>query len=271
MAGFTIFGSNGFIGRHLVRYLRRRGHDVHAATRRTWPEENSHLGHTIFCIGITANFRTDPLGTVDSQVSRLADVLKVYRFDSFLYLSSTRVYGGAASTDEDAPLQIRPGLDHLYNLTKLAGESLILAKESPSFRVVRLSNVIGPGEKPVMFLPSVSDEARKTGRVVFRTAPESEKDYIAVGDVTEGLEKISLLGNHRLYNVAAGRNTTNREIATLVEAYLSAKTSFVEGAPIVRFPVIDTRRMTAEFQFAPRPFAQAYARALEQEDTEETE
>jgi nucleoside-diphosphate-sugar epimerase len=143
---------------------------------------------------------------------------------------------------------------------------MVLARPDPNFRVVRLSNVIGPGEKPVMFLPSVSDEARRTGKVLFRTAPESEKDYVAVEDAVAVMGRIALAGKQRLYNVASGRNTTNAEIAELVRKYLAADTAFAPNAPAVSFPLIDIGRAASEFDFAPRPFAHAYARALEPED-----
>jgi nucleoside-diphosphate-sugar epimerase len=270
MARFTVFGSNGFIGRHLVRQLRRSGHEVYAATRSAMPKRGTELGHAITCIGITANFRNDPAGTVEAQVTALGEILNSYSAGSFLYLSSTRVYGGAAGTSEKANLSVMPGLDHLYNLTKLTGEAMVLAQKNPAFRAVRLSNVIGPGEKPVMFLPSVSDEARRAGKVLFRTAPDSTKDYVAVEDAVAVIEQIALRGKHRLYNVASGINTTNEEIAALVRKYLAAETVFAPDAPATRFPVIDVSRVREEFQFSPRPFAQAYARALEPELSEET-
>jgi nucleoside-diphosphate-sugar epimerase len=266
MARFTVFGSNGFIGRHLVRQLRKGGHEVDTATRTSMPAAGGDIGHAVFCIGITANFRSDPAGTVEAQVIALSEVLKNYRAESFLYLSSTRVYDGAPGTKEDTALLARPSLDHLYNLTKLTGEAMVLARPDPNFRVVRLSNVIGPGEKPVMFLPSVSDEARRTGKVLFRTAPESEKDYVAVEDAVAVMGRIALAGKQRLYNVASGRNTTNAEIAELVRKYLAADTAFAPNAPAVSFPLIDIGRAASEFDFAPRPFAHAYARALEPED-----
>lgn len=268
MARFTVFGSNGFVGRHLTRHLRRQGHEVMAATRSTMPKPDTMIGHAIFCIGITANFRNEPEATVESQVFVLTDILKRYRAESFLYLSSARVYDGAVRTGENTVLSVRPGLDHLYNLTKLTGEALVFAHDNAAFRAVRLSNAIGSGAKPVAFLPSVVEEARRTGRIVFRTAPDSAKDYIAVEDAVAVMEQIALRGGQRLYNVASGANTTNDEIAVLVRKYLAAETVFAPDAPATRFPAIDIARIREEFQFSPRTFEQAYVRSLEPEPSE---
>ena len=85
------------------------------------------LGHVIYGIGVTADFRTRTLETVGAHVCALVEFIARARFDSLLYLSSTRVYKGAPATDEESPLRVSPSdADDFYNLTKLTGEALCL-------------------------------------------------------------------------------------------------------------------------------------------------
>ena len=128
---------------------------------RRFPTSGEALGNAVFAIGYTANFREHPVDAVYAHVGVLSDVLESYRFTLPLSVASTRVYAGAVETREDAALAVRPAWpDHLYNLSKLTGEALCLARHETAIRVARLSNVVGPGHAAVNFLPSLVDEAR---------------------------------------------------------------------------------------------------------------
>ena len=259
MSRFSIFGASGFIGARLVAHLRQQGHEVAAFGRDDLPASGAALGHAIYCIGLTANFRSNLTGTARAHVGLLADTLDAYRFESFLYLSSTRVYAGNASTSEDAPLLVQPNsADQVYNISKLAGEALCLAQAGPDHRVVRLSNVMGHGDAPVNFLPSLLDEARSTGKLVVRTSPQSSKDYVDIDDVCRMIERIVLSGKRRLYNVASGINTSNQKIAELIERHLGCSVAFAPGAPDVRFPPIDITLIRKEFAFSPVAFEASF-------------
>src|SRR3954465_10198299 len=103
----TILGGGGFIGSSLTAHCRARGIECQVVTRST-PSNNEDMGHVIDCVGMTADFRTRPLDTVDAHVSFVSDFFRKSRFQSFLYLSSTRVYRRAASTNEEATICVDP-------------------------------------------------------------------------------------------------------------------------------------------------------------------
>ena len=137
MSHFTVLGAQGFIGPRLVAHLASEGHRVFAPPRHAdW--SGAHLGHVIYAVGVTHDFAARPFDTIAAHVSRFAELLSDGRFDSLVYLSSTRVYQGLSGTvDESADLIVnptRPG--DLYNLSKLTGESLALASGGP-VRIVR--------------------------------------------------------------------------------------------------------------------------------------
>lgn len=262
MSNFTIFGAGGWIGSALVDQLARNGHMVKGLRRNEWPDETTSLGHVIYAIGMTADFRSRPVETADAHVSVLAHVLRKYKFESLLYLSSARIYRSGSGTNESSTFQVCPAdPDDVYNITKLAGESLCLSLPNPAIRVARLSNVIGPGDQSDSFLASVMSDARK-GSVVINSAPDSEKDYVALSDVTQLCEAIALAGHNRIYNVAAGRNVSHREIAQLVARHTGAAVNFAPNGPKQLFPPIAIDLIQREFKAKPLDFEAAFLKML---------
>ena len=248
---FTVLGASGFVGSALVAALERAGHRVRPVTRGALPallETRRSAGHVIDCIGLTGDFRTRPYDTAEAHVGVTARCLATLSFDSFLFLSSTRVYARAAATQECAPLPCDPtDPSDLYNLTKLAGEALCLADARATVRVVRLSNVYGEGMPADTFLGQVLREGSAAGTVRFRQSPDSTKDYVSLSQVARLLPAIAIGGTHRLYNLAAGSNTSHAAIAVALRRHFGWHVDFVPDAPTVRFPVIDTSRLVAEF------------------------
>jgi nucleoside-diphosphate-sugar epimerase len=246
MAGLaaTIFGAHGFVGRHLIQHLKRRGYEVRAVARgdETW--RGHDLGHVFYAIGLTADFRSRPFETIEAHVSVLSDVLRAARFKSFVYLSSTRVYARASSTDESAPIPVQAAdPDDLYNISKLMGEAACLGSGFDNVRVARLSNVFGEDLRSSNFLTAVIREAVETKAVALRTSLASEKDYVWIGDVVGALEGIALTGEEKITNVAYGANTTHGEIMDALAKATEAQITLAAGAPTVRFPRIATRRL----------------------------
>ena len=208
MALFTVLGAKGFIGSRLSAALTDGGHEVFAPSRGARLNDRP-LGHVIYAIGVTGDFRSRPLDTMAAHVCRLLEVLGDGSFESLTYLSSTRVYQrvravGAQGVDETAAIGADP-LDpgDLYNLSKLSGESLCLHGGRPA-QVVRLSNVYGAGDESQNFLSSIIRDAVQTGHVTLTAAAESAKDYVSLEDVVTLLPRIALGARGGIYNLASG-------------------------------------------------------------------
>jgi nucleoside-diphosphate-sugar epimerase len=203
-------------------------------------------------VGLTADFRQRPTETVEAHVCEALRVLRAARFDSFLYLSSTRVYNRSAEGRDDASLVVEPAdPEDVYNLSKLAGEALCLAHPNPAVRVARLSNVYGGRDSSPSFLDELLAAAR-TGVIRLQTDPASEKDYVHLDDVCGVLPRIALEGRLRLYNVAGGRNVTHGRIVEILARETGCRVEVEPGAPVVKAPRISIDRVREEFGFAPR-------------------
>jgi nucleoside-diphosphate-sugar epimerase len=248
---FTILGASGFIGAALVAWLESQEQMVHPITRASLPALLSGrrpVGHVINCVGLTGDFRVRPLDTAEAHVGLVARCLGELQFESFLLLSSTRVYARATATNEDTALPTLPGEpSDLYNLTKLAGEALCLADPRPTARVVRLSNVYGIGMPAEAFLGQVLREGSATGNVVLRESAASAKDYVSVAAVVRLLPAISTAGGHRIYNLAAGSNTSHAVIASCIYDIAGWRIGVTPAAPTVWYSPIDTARLDTEF------------------------
>src|SRR5688500_5975918 len=100
----TVLGASGFIGSRLVSQLAATGAEYQAVGRNEALPAGP-LGHVIYCIGLTADFRSRPLNTVEAHVCKLLEVLRKCDFESLLYLSSTRLYNPGRSEEHTSELQ----------------------------------------------------------------------------------------------------------------------------------------------------------------------
>lgn len=250
---FTVLGASGTIGRHVVKYLQSKGEDVFTPHRNELTLFTRPLGHVIYAIGITADFRTRPIDTVQAHVCVLAEILKQCNFDSLVYLSSTRVYSGASSTSEETTFHVNPqDPSDLYNLSKLMGEAMCLCCGRKGVKIARLANVLGGEDQDSEnFLPSLLREAR-AGKITLHTHPASEKDYIHIDDVAFLLHRITTHGEFTLYNIASGQQTSHAEWVKRLQMLTGCLLEIPSDAPVLRFPPIDITRITTEFNYQPR-------------------
>ncbi len=246
----TVFGGNGYVGRRLVEYLRGCGCDCWIPERADPSLFKRPLGTVFYCIGLTADFRSRPFDTVQAHVCVLREVLQYGQFDQLIYLSSTRVYLGADDTYEDQSLTVNPSeLDDLYKLSKLMGESLVL-RSGLACKVVRLSNVVGGAHgNPDSFVGGLWRDAR-SGSILLQSDPQSSKDYIHINDVVNLLALVAWHGNHRIYNLASGTQTTHAQWLECICAATSSTWSVKADAPLQQFLPIRVARLQTEFGYS---------------------
>lgn len=246
---FTVLGSAGFIGRHMATHLMHRGYEVLMPARETASLHGAKLGHVIYAIGLTGNFRQQPRATIEAHVNVLQRLLEDAEFDSWLYLSSTRVYSGlseCAEATEFGPIPVTPGADAVYDLSKLLGEAICLGNSRRNVRVARLANVYGVGQSQHTFLGSIVRDVIHSGTAWIGEAPSSSKDYIALDDAIALLEQIATDGREQIYNVASGKPVTHAALANVIRT-CGYNIEFAENGPVRSFPTIDVSRIAKEF------------------------
>ena len=248
---FTVFGSKGFIGSALTDYLKLQNIECLTPNIKNEVIPKENLGHVVYAIGV-ADFKKKPMKAIDAHVLLLNRILNETKFESFLYLSSTRVYYNTQSTDENSPLVVNPSdFDNLYNISKIMGEVICNISKHKNVRIVRLSNVVGNNFDSNVFLPSIIHDAVKFNKIILQTRLDSEKDFIHIDDVLDILPKISLEGKNLIYNIASGRNISNNEIVKKLQEITGCKIEIIKNAKRHSFLPISIKEIQEEFNFQP--------------------
>jgi nucleoside-diphosphate-sugar epimerase len=247
----TVLGGAGFVGSALVAALQSAEREVVSITRENISTVPEDLGHAIYAIGLTSDFRNRTLETITAHVTLLADLIAKKSFDSFTYLSSTRLYRSEVSTDEAVSIAVSSrDPDDIYTLSKLLGEAILLRLVPDRGRICRLSNVYGGNDRSQNFLTSILSSARKECRVNIMQAAASEKDYLHVEDACSAIEIVALHGTEPIYNVAAGENISHRQIANVLTSN-GVSVNF-GGSELVQFKPINIKRLGKLIDWKPR-------------------
>ena len=246
----AVAGGRGFIGGEVMRRAAAAGWIVTLISHQD-DVRDQHFESLIYCSGVAWGADERAADAWDAHVVAPQRLLANNHIDRVVYVSSTRVYDGAASTNEAAALTIgRVDIPDVYRVSKIAGEAVLLSMHENA-TVARLSNVYGPSFTSGLFLSDVLRQAGKMGRAHIRSALTSAKDYVSVGDVADTLLQLAALENAgTIFNVAAGRNIQHAEIAAILER---------EGIPVttgdaaenIAMP-IDVSRLRGLLDWSPR-------------------
>jgi nucleoside-diphosphate-sugar epimerase len=224
MSSVLVTGAAGFIGRHLVAALRRRGDDVivvdtecgdvaEASTWRDYPAAEAvvHIAGRSFVPEsweVPGDFvRTNVLGTV-------AALEYCRRHAARLVFPSSYMYGNAVRQPiaEDAALICQ----NPYALSKR------LAEESCRFfadrcgvpvTVLRPFNIYGPGQAEAFLVPTIIGQVARGQEIRVRDL-EPRRDYVYVLDVVEAMVKaLTCARPFATFNIGSG---TSHSVAELV-------------------------------------------------------
>ena len=268
----TIIGGHGFVGSALVRHLTAAGWDCRVPARDApWPVTGQALGHVFYCAGLTGDYLARAADTVEAHVSLLVRVLQSSHWDSLVYLSSTRLYDGLPAgtlAQETALLPVAPQVPrHLFDLTKLTGESLCHVLGGGRARVARLASVYGSPADPNGFLPALLRQVAQAPRgatIAVDSSPQAARDYIHLPDVLRALVDIAQRGTQTVYNVASGENVRNDELAQWVQRTAGRTLAFRSGQALAEPAVVDIHRLQDEFGWRPARLAAVLTPWLEQ-------
>jgi nucleoside-diphosphate-sugar epimerase len=255
----TLIGGRGFVGAALASHLRSQGWTCHVPEKgATWPVRGQRLGHVFYCAGLTGDYLARAADTVEAHVSLLARVLQSEQWDSLVYLSSTRLYDGLPAghlASEADLLPVAPQVPrHLFDLTKLAGESLCHALGQGRARVARLASVYDSPADPNGFLPALLRQVAQTPRggvLTVDSNAQSERDYVHLPDVLRALVDIAQRGKQTVYNVASGENVSNARLADWVAQGTGRQLQFRAGLSGKGSAVVDIRRLREDFGWQP--------------------
>lgn len=286
-----VTGGRGFIGRHLVRHLLERGHQVTVydnlsnSTRNGLKDlegarlvegdirdlellSNAMNGHDVSVhlaakISVTAS-EEDEAEISDVNVNgslNVAEGCVKNRVPKLIVMSSATVYGqtdrDTACTEESTKNPVSA-----YGRSKSRMEDAVteLSKRSGlSLTILRLFNVYGAGQSDAYagVIQRFADCARRNLPVRIFGDGEQTRDFIHVDDIAR-ITEIAIARNPdsktSVYNIGTGKPVTINDLARLVFAAFGKSPKITYGEPAqgdIRFSCADVSKLKSQMGYAP--------------------
>ena len=231
-----VTGGAGFIGRHLVKALRERGHEVFSFDIREDPRYDI-TNYEILrkCVEawkpdvvfhLAANPRVDvsfkdPLADLSINVLGTLNLLRALegRPPRLVFISTAHVYGEPQYLPIDERHPICPMSP--YAISKYAAERYCLTygrRHGIEVVVTRLFNTYGPGQNLGFVIPDLIHRLLENpDRLVVYGTGEEVRDFVYVSDVVSALIKAMERGEEgECYNVGSGSGVSISELVSLL-------------------------------------------------------
>ena len=223
-----VTGGGGFIGRHLVAELLRRGHDVTVLDERSVTATHQVFGRVhntdlkptfgrvdrLFHLEWSGSFRQamdDPIGTRQRNLDSVRKALDIGR--PVVFSSTSLVYGGNLSHPARENEDVAPRAP--YGEQKLEAEGLVLAAGGC---VVRVFNIYGIGSTDsAQIIPRLVAAAKGDGRVRLNGDGLQQRDFVHVFDAASALADLADIdADGATLNLSSGVGTTMVELVKQV-------------------------------------------------------
>ena len=227
-----ITGSNGFIGKNVVSYLKLKGFEVEEISRSKglniahW-EEVKDIHSCDFIIHLAAKTFVpdsfdDPRSFYEFNLISTINTLELAKKwkAKVIYLSSY-FYGPPQYIPVDERHSLHP--HNPYARTKFLSEELCksyaLDFSIPTI-AFRLFNVYGPGQKGQFLIPEILEKIQLDNKIVLKD-PRPKRDYIFVEDVVSAIYKC-LMHNWKgfeIFNLGTGISYSVEELVSIIASY----------------------------------------------------
>lgn len=160
-------------------------------------------------------FRTNVYGT-----HNIVNLIRKSKGSKLIFTSSGAVYSSSAKNLGEHH-ETQP--DDTYGKTKILGEDLIRSSLPGRYKIFRLFNVYGHGDKTPHLIPSIIRQLKK-GHAVKLGTLKTERDYIFIDDVvTVIMKELNKEKRCPIYNVGTGVGSSAEQIIATFEKLLGYK------------------------------------------------
>lgn len=243
MEKLSIYGGTGFIG---STYASMYPNEVSIVPRDDYidlsPGEHPEV---LYMISTTDNYNIKDYPTLDIETNliRLIKTLDLnkHKFKTVNFVSSWFVYGtpqhycGVNELDPCDP-------QGFYSITKRTAEQMLISwckTHDINYRILRLSNVIGPGDRKVSpkknALTYLIHEMAANRPIKLYHDGNFVRDYIHVKDVCRGIKTVLERGElNSIYNIGSGHPWRFRSLIDYAKERLNS-TSEIERMDATKF------------------------------------
>jgi len=250
-----VTGAAGFLGRHVASRLRHEGWDVTAFDQQRTEIEgvaaivgdlrdaeavsDAVEGNDVVChvgaIGDVYLAAEQPELAAAVNVVGSANIASAAQRAGarVVYASTWEVYGEPQyqPLDEDHPCSP----DHPYNITKLAGEQVLLAADrlrGVPVLALRLGTAYGTGLRPNSVFRIFIDKARRGDPITIQGDGSQGRQFTHASDVAEAFVLACASEEHGMaLNAVSSRSVSIKELAELVIARYPTELTFGEARP----------------------------------------
>lgn len=248
-----VTGAAGFLGRHVARHFRDSGWDVTGFDVAMFEEPGiqpyqgdlteansveAAVKGTEVCVHIGAigdvylAGQQPPLAAEVNVVGTANVVEAAHRHDArVVYASTWEVYGEPEREPLDERHPTRP--DHPYSITKLAGESLLLASANlndTSAMALRLGTAYGSGLRSNSVFRIFIDKARKGEPITIQGDGSQGRQFTHAQDIARAFELAAKSDRSGMaLNVVAPETTSIKELAEVVAERFPTEVTYGEA------------------------------------------
>lgn len=272
--GVLVTGSNGLIGRELIRLL-SSNFKVHALVHSLPQNKNPNVNY-IIC-DLSSNWETSILPLEIYYIIHLAQSEKFREFpetasevfnvntystvklldyakkngiEKFIYASSGGIYGNHEhGFKEDFEISINKDIGH-YLTTKLISELLIDTYSNIFDTVIlRFFFVYGKNQRRSMLIPRLVDNIKAGREIVLQGEAGIKINPIHVSDATMAIVNAMNNGIKGKYNVAGTQELSIRDISVLIGNKLGIDPVFVNSNTRPRNLLGDITKMVQDLHY----------------------
>ena len=255
-----ITGARGFVGSHLLRYLKKKKFNVVGLSR----QKNRNLYYIkdylkikkepAFLIYLSEEsniFNFNKLSTL--QIKKNQKILKVLsaKFENkFIYASSSKVYTDKLRIKLKETSKIKA--ETKYEKNKIQCEKIVLKNKGI---VLRISNIYGDKiKKESIFLKIIRQIKNKKKKNLYLNNTNHIRDFLYIDDLSRLIELI--IGNPKtgIYNVGSGRGLSISNLLKLIFKIFKKKRKIVVKDKNIYFSsqILNTNRAYKTFNWKPK-------------------
>jgi len=245
-----VTGASGFIGKHLVKYLRLKNKRIVVVDINQYQNNASNHTNQIKYVNWDILKKSLPLPSCrtwyhlaaktdirycnkypklanEINAKSLNNVLSVAGssdYNSFVLVSTLGVYGNPNyfPTDETHPLQPI----EVYSISKAKAEKIL--KNYPKTKnkkhiIVRLFNTYGPGQKESMLIPTLINQINDSNKLTIRNL-DCTRDFVYIDDIVRGIyDSGTKAKNGDIINLGTGIETSIESLIDSVTTIIGRK------------------------------------------------